>query len=163
MAATASTADGGTSDAPETVFRPKARRAFLLILAISAIFVACVEAVLYATGRLAYSGYGWAFLLGIWLLWSAIYTFIVCRQFVIAISDTLVTGRISGLGNWGWDQQSILLADLDLTRSAKRGWANRVFGNQRFYSLSGQSIYFLRAAFSKEDVRKILNLLTIRD
>jgi hypothetical protein len=161
MAATGLTPAGDTSDASEKVFRPKIWRALLLILAISAIFVACVEAVLYATGRLTYSGYGWAFLLVIWLLWSGFYTFIVCRQFTLTISDTLVTGRISGLGNWGWDQQDIPLCDLDLARSAKRGWANRLFGNQRFYSISGQSIYFLRGAFSREDVRKILDLLDI--
>jgi hypothetical protein len=145
----------------DTVFRPKLGRTFLLILAISAVVVACVEAILYATGRLATSGYGWAILLVIWLVWSAFYTFVVCRQFTLTISDTLVTGRISGLGNWGWDQQDIPLCDLDLARSAKRGWANRLFGNQRFYSSSGQSIYFLRGAFSRDDVRKILDLLDL--
>jgi hypothetical protein len=76
---------------------------------------------------------------------------------------THVTGRSSGLGNWGWEQRQIPLDDLDPVRSAKRSWANRVFGSQRFHSNSGQSIYFLRAAFSRADIREILSMLGIRE
>ncbi len=129
----------------------------------SAVLIACIEAVLYAVGRLSTSDYTWVLLLAVWLVWSGYYTFTVYRHYAISVGATHVTGRSSGLGNWGWEQQQIFLDDLDPVRSAKRSWASRAFGNQRFYSTSGQSIYFLRAAFSRADVREILNMLGIRE
>jgi hypothetical protein len=163
MAVTGHTSTSSTSDDSLEVFRPRAWRVFLLILALSGVFIACIEAALYAAGRLAASEYGWALLLVLWLLLCMYNTFMVCRQYAIGISATSVTGRSSGLGSWGWEQKKILLGDLDPVRSAKRGWTNRLFGNQRFYSNSGQSIYFLRATFPRDDVRKILELLNVRN
>jgi hypothetical protein len=161
MAITGQTSISGASDDSWVVFRPRVWRAFLMILAMSAVLIACVEAALYAAGRLFTSDYRWALLLGLWLVWSMFNTSVVRLHYAISIGASRVSGRSSGLGSWGGEQHYLPLSDLDPVRSAKRNWANRVFGNQRFYSTSGQSIYFLRGAFSRADVREITRLLSL--
>jgi hypothetical protein len=58
-------------------------------------------------------------------------------------------------------RQTILLADLDRVRSAKRSPLNRLLGRQYLYSANGERIYLARRAFAHSDVHRLLERLGV--
>ncbi len=55
----------------------------------------------------------------------------------------------------------IPLANLDRERSSHRNLYDRMVGQQRLYSTTGQKIYLYRSAFTRADLRRLLALLEL--
>jgi hypothetical protein len=85
------------------------------------------------------------------------------QNFVVLVDSKEVGGP--DLGRWPWQVRpySIHLADIDPVRSSKRSRLDRLLGRQHIYSKYGASLFLQRRSFDRDDIRRLLGLLQIRD
>jgi|WetSurMetagenome_2_1015567.scaffolds.fasta_scaffold23240_2 hypothetical protein len=141
-----------------TTFRPRRWRVFVLMFVIGVPIWAGALAIVYAV--FAWPSRWVSELVpacGLVALLAGTEAWRAHDAYMISVSDTEILG-------WPARRQTrtILLADLDRVRSARRSPLDRILGRQHLYSTSSAArIYLWRVGFAGSDLRQLLGLLQL--
>jgi hypothetical protein len=155
------------SHLPASSFEPRLWRYLCFGFLLFALFVIFVSAVVgYITGR------------PLVLLYTVIASMVVAavnyRSLVTSVSVLSIEVNATSISGPGEvpiysggrssrtsARQTILLAELDRARSAKRTPVNRLLGRQYLYSTSGDRIYLARRSFARSDICRLFAQLRL--